>query len=87
MSSAPILRYFEPLIKWLEKDKAAKGWVTGWDIQTTWTPHGYDESQAHEIVIMINITAIIFHNKYQRCPFKNSVLPYSNTHFNLMSIY
>ena len=44
MSAASLLHYFQPVIDWLEQDQQTNGWVSGWDVDSTWTPSGYDEN-------------------------------------------
>ena len=45
MDPIALLNYFDPIIQWLEADKAENKWVTGWgdDFDKAWKPCGYDE--------------------------------------------
>jgi len=44
MHADSLLRYFKPIIDWLEADKAKNGWVTGWDMDSTWSPDEFNEN-------------------------------------------
>jgi len=43
MSADSLLHYFQPIITWLENDQKENGWVSGWDLDSTWQPEGFDE--------------------------------------------
>ena len=43
MSAESLLHYFDPIITWLKEDQAANGWVSGWDMDSKWTPKGFDQ--------------------------------------------
>lgn len=43
MSADSLLHYFQPIITWLENDQKENGWVSGWDLDSTWEPEGFDE--------------------------------------------
>lgn len=43
MNADSLLHYFEPIITWLEEDQAANGWQSGWDMDSDWTPKGFDQ--------------------------------------------
>ena len=42
MNADSLLHYFQPIIEWLEADQAENGWVSGWDLDSTWTPKDFD---------------------------------------------
>ena len=43
MSADSLLHYFGPIIEWLEKDQQENGWVSGWDMDSQWTPKDFDK--------------------------------------------
>ncbi|XP_078415661.1 angiotensin-converting enzyme 2 [Cetorhinus maximus] len=57
MNAAPLLKYFQPLTDWLEKNNAEAGRTIGWD--TTWSPYLKDA-----IKVRISLNAALGENAY-----------------------